>query len=357
MVLQPGLSATVRADEPLTATDASDTAPQGIGPSLYWGAYVRGWPADPTVVDKFERSAGKKMSIVHWGQPWSRNGQLQEFQTAYFDFARQRGSIPLVDWGSWDTCCDLDQPQFALSSIVRGDWDEYIGGWAQAAAKWRHPLFLRFNAEMNGWWLPWSEQVNGNAPGEFAAAWQHVHDIFVAKGATNVSWVWCLNEVSPYSTPTRALYPGDAYVDWTCMDGYNWGTDLNNAWQSFTQVLTGDPRYGGHNTYQELLDAAPTKPMMIGEIASSENGGSKAAWVTDLLEAQLPTSFPAVKALVWFDHDQGESSTTWPITSSATALDAFKTGIASPIYAGNAYGTLDVSPIPPPELLVPQPAR
>ena len=77
---------------------------------------------------------------------------------------------------------------------------------------------------MNGWWRPWSEQANGNHPGEFVAAWRHVVDIFRAQGATNVTWVWCPNIVGPKSQLT-GLYPGDNYTDWVCMDGYNWGTD------------------------------------------------------------------------------------------------------------------------------------
>ena len=46
---------------------------------------------------------------------------------------------------------------------------------------------------MNGNWFAWMEGVNGNQPGEYVAAWRHVHDIFTAVGATNVSWVWCPN--------------------------------------------------------------------------------------------------------------------------------------------------------------------
>jgi len=347
------LSTVAHADGPgNTVADAANST-VATAPSLYWGAYVRGWPADPTAIDKFEANAGKRMSIIHWGQPWSINGKLQKFQNEYFDFVRQRGGIPLLDWGSTDNQNGLDQPDFALATITRGDWDSYITSWADSAAAWGHPLFLRFDAEMNGWWLPWSEQVNANNPGDFAAAWRHVHDIFVQEGATNVSWVWCINEVSPYSTPTASLYPGDSYVDWTCMDGYNWGTDRDNAWQTFSQVLTGDPRYGGHNTYQEVLGVAPTKPMMIGETASSENGGSKAAWISDLLEAQLPAQFPMVKALVWFEHGNPED-TSWAIATSAQSLAAFKEGIGNPVYASNAYGTLDTSPIPPPEALAPK---
>ena len=59
-------------------------------------------------------------------------------------------------------------------------------------------------------------------------AWKHIVDIFRSVGANNVSYVWCPNFIYPSTTtwPTYAsLYPGDSYVDWTCLDGYNWGTN------------------------------------------------------------------------------------------------------------------------------------
>jgi hypothetical protein len=167
--------------------------------------------------------------------------------------------------------------------------------------------------------------------------------------------VWCPNIVGPYSTAMAGLYPGDDYVDWTCMDGYNWGFDRGNEWLSFNQVFSGSPNYGNHDTYQELLALAPYKPIMIGETASSEQGGSKADWIQDMLELQLPVNYSAVKAFVWFDPDAGDPSLSWTINSSQPALRAFRNGIASGRYAGNAYATLEVSPIPPAEVLIPRP--
>ena len=69
-----------------------------------------------------------------------------------------------------------------------------------------------------------SEQANGNRPGEYVAAWRHVHDIFTSVGANDVTWVWCPNVDPDHKMQSLgSLYPGDAYVDWTCLDGYNWG--------------------------------------------------------------------------------------------------------------------------------------
>jgi beta-mannanase len=108
---------------------------------------------------------------------------------------------------------------------------------------------------MNGDWFPWDEGVNGNTPGQFVQAWRHVHDIASAVGATNVTWVWCPN-VTPINN-LGEFYPGDAYVDWTCLDGYNWGTDPNGhliGWQTFDQIY--------HSAYQAVLAIAPSKPLM-----------------------------------------------------------------------------------------------
>ena len=82
----------------------------------------------------------------------------QEFQEqkSQFDAMWQRGIIPLLDWGAWSTSVSprYTQPNFALSTIIDGSHDAYIHRWAKAAKEWGHPLFLRFNWEMNGNWYP-----------------------------------------------------------------------------------------------------------------------------------------------------------------------------------------------------------
>jgi beta-mannanase len=90
-------------------------------------------------------------------------------------------------------------------------------------------------------------------------------------------------------TPYSQLYPGSAYVDWTGLDGYNKG---GTNWRSFSSIFD--------SSYKSLLQLAPTKPIMISQIASEEKGGSKAAWITDLLTTQLPR-YPQIKAFSWFN--------------------------------------------------------
>jgi hypothetical protein len=129
---------------------------------------------------------------------------------------RRHGAIPLFSWSSGAS--GGDPKHFQLRDLRAGRYDGHIRGFARAARDWGHPFFLRFDWEMNGGWFSWGADANGNEPGEFVAAWRHVHRIFDRVGADNATWVWC-----PYARdePLRPFYPGDGYVDWTCLDGYN----------------------------------------------------------------------------------------------------------------------------------------
>ncbi len=141
------------------------------------------------------------------------------------------------------------------------------------------------------------------------------------------------------STPLEALYPGDAYVDWLGLDGYNWGTSApGKSWQSFAQVFGA--------TYADLT-ALSAKPLLIAKTASAEAGGDKADWIADAYSARTLRQFPRIRGIIWFNEDK---ETDWRIESSASAQAAFAQAVSSPTYTSNTYATLDMSPIPPPEL-------
>ena len=91
---------------------------------------------------------------------------------------------------------------------------------------------------------------------------------------------------------------------------------------------------------------------MIGETSAVEGGSGKAPWITDALTTQLPNAFPQIKAFVWFNWRIYESGRwwEWPIESSSSTQQAFRSGIASPYYApGGGFGSLPLgSKIGPP---------
>jgi beta-mannanase len=340
-------------ESPETAPIASGTEPpSGPAPasnSIYWGAWIGEQltgtqaPWDMGAVSKFEQMTKKPMSLIHFSAPFadcsSSPCSFHKFPSEEMQDIRQHGSIPFFSWASQSTPASVDEPEFQLADVIAGKYDSYIREFAEGAKEWGHPFFLRFNWEMNGNWFEWSEGVNGNQPGEYASAWRHVHDIFAEVGAANATWVWCPN-VDPEGNmqDLRSLYPGDAYVDWTGLDGYNSGTNpiRPDRWRSFDQLYS--------STYREITETiAPTKPLIIGEVGSSEAGGSKAAWIEEMLST-IPIDYPKIRGVLWFDKSEGGMD--WPIESSPSATEAFADGIENSIYADSRFGSLGPGPIP-----------
>ena len=176
---------------------------------------------------------------------------------------------------------------------------------------------------MHGTWYPWSVGINGNTAADDVAAWRHVVTIFRQEGATNARWVWCPNVLFASSAPFATTYPGEAWVDWVALDGYNWGTSQPwSAWQSLTEVFKPS---------HDALAALTAKPMMIAEVASAEVGGNKANWLKRGLLTDLPKQLPRVRTIIWFNENR---EMDWRVNSSPATLGAYRQVAASSQYQG-----------------------
>ena len=249
---------------------------------MYYGA---GTIAQTTA--KLGRTPPVHLTYYAWNADWT--GAVTKADLA-------AGRIPLVNW---------EPHNIDFHKIVDGSLDATIKARARGSKALGKKFFLDFSAEMNG-----DEAWDGNNAPLYIAAYRHIHDIFVAEGATNVVWAWCPNvtDIHGGNKNTMDYYPGDAYVDWTGVDGYNWGTN-NGGWQSFQQVF--------EKIYPLL--AARKKPIMIGEMSSAQVGGDKAKWI-DAIVPTLRTNFPLVKCLIWFDINKERD---WRISSSPESEAAF----------------------------------
>jgi mannan endo-1,4-beta-mannosidase len=320
----------------------------------YWGAWIGTQltggqpPWDMSAVGRFTELTAKAPSLLEFAAPFA---DCSKSPCTYFRFPRfemetirSYGAIPFFSWGSQSIPVpgDLRLPDFQLADIAAGVHDAYIAEFAAGARDWGHPFFLRFDWEMNGNWFPWGEYANGNQPGQFVPAWRRVHDIFTAVGATNATWVWC-----PYAHATKQpfgplgrYYPGNAYVDWTCLDGFNWASNGVNPqpWRSFDEIFDRSYR-----TITEKL--APSKPMLLAEMASGGKAREKSEWIDEMF-LQLRTKYRRIRGLIWFE--QIDRGVQWPIESSPAATKAFRRGIRQPGFKTNHYAALSGSPIAPP---------
>lgn len=296
------------------------------GTPIALGAYISGAPDNPALLDQFTNLVGSTPAVVMWFQDWVHG----EFDPIRMNAVASRNAMPMVTWEPWDYTNGTNQPAYTLATIATGVYDGFVQKWARDAARWGRPFYLRFAHEMNGDWYPWGIGVNGNTAAQYIAAWKHVVNIFRNAGATNVRWVWCPNiggtnngtSTGSSAVSYNAIYPGDMHVDWVALDGYNWGTTQSwSDWQEIGIV------FGSSYT---ALSALTAKPMMIAETASAEQGGNKANWIASGLTT-IPTQFPRVRAVIWFNE---QKETDWRVNSSPASLAAYRGVAQSALYQG-----------------------
>lgn len=295
----------------------------------YLGVFHPEVPFDMADLDAYEAKSGRRAAIIMWYQPWDVSGRYQ-FDKAACVAALRRGAVPMITWEPWDPGGDPNmlsnpakQPKYSLKKIIDGEFDGYIRTWARQIKSLGGPVMLRPMHEMNGTWYPWSGMANGNTAADYVEAWKHIHDIFAEEGAANVTWVWSINWESRPNTAKNAFrqyYPGDNYVDWTSISGFNWGTTIKGGtWMSFESIYDEPLRY--------LRSVG--KPIVISEMACASDGGDKQAWIRSAYRSMR--RHPEIKAVVYYDHDEKRprDQQDWSIPETGAVQRAYAQSIAS----------------------------
>lgn len=233
------------------------------------------------------------------------------------------GRIPII---TWQMHRYSQQSYSAISDVIAGNSDTYLQNAADALKQIGKPVMLRLGHEMNGSWYSWSGCNKDAATlvwtcrsaADYIAAWQHIHDIFEARGATNAVWVWC---PAGYDVPKNLpghhwtdYYPGDEYVDWVCIDQYSQGANMSLSMTIGT--APGTSVYG---------DYAKRKPFMIGEtmngpaVGATNQYTNKTAYFNNMI-TDLKANLPYLQALVFFD---SKGTGDYRINSTPETMQAF----------------------------------
>ncbi|WBB76165.1 glycosyl hydrolase [Micromonospora sp. WMMD1128] len=323
--------AVATADAPAAAT----TGPAGVFPPAgrtFVGVMTEKGPYDLTAVDRFADAAGRAPQVMLFSAGWASAA----FDRSLFDRIAERHMMPMLGWEPWDHAVDVaardtglparqvdrlrsTQPDYRLARIAAGDFDGYLRSWAEGVRSLGYPVAIRFAHEMNGDWYPWCERANGNHPGDYVRAWRHVHDVFTAAGATNVTWVWSPNARWDKTTAgLTGLYPGDDYVDWVGVTGYYGMGAFTTSYSTFDEIFGP--------TIAEIR-AVTRRPLVVTETGAADTGGRKAQWIRDTFEA-LPR-YPYLIGLIWFEVDKEQD---WRVAGSPDASAAFAESVAADRY-------------------------
>ena len=272
----------------------------------------------PSFNSALTQKSGRPLSMVHVFQQWTSltpDSQLREILGS--------GGTPLIDW----KCGALD------SQVAAGSYDTLISQFATQLASLHAPVFLRWYYEPNFPGAAATTKCLGNAgPAGYVAAWQHIHQLFVSAGATNVAFVWCIATAGG-DQDLIEYYPGSAYVDWIAADGYD--------------RPTNPPGEGISPHFQRWYNDFSSfgKPMMVGETGAYVN--DQVPYLTSL-EKSVPTRFPQIRAVGYFDAD---SHYNYSLSPGSAGLQQFRSMAQNPLFKPyqrpTSVGAVSASPSSP----------
>ncbi len=292
---------------PIVRTDKRRTG-------CFLGVFGPGYETTPKLINSLEKKIGKKFAQIMWYEDWTKEFPMKKCKTVW-----NAGYMPHITWEAWDMMSHKNIVTF--DDILNGKWDAYIKKYAEGVKEFGHPVIIRWGHEMNGDWYPWSIPQNNFDYEKYKKVFRYLHNKYEEVGATNAQWAWCPNNLSfPKDKRNNFVltYPGDKYVDWIALDGYNFGVapGFSDKWLSFTDVFGV--------LYSTVVANFPSKPIMIGEYATGDNGGNKAEWILDAYK-QIKEKFKAIKLAIWFNIDK---EVDWRIDGYPEIADAYRKAVA-----------------------------
>ena len=249
---------------------------------VLFGAYVRrtGGLNFFDAERAFEAKLGRTLAIVNKYHDWS--------DTNYSDEAKfiAAGQTVMVSWHPTD---GLASDTKRAAKIASGRYDALIRSAARGLKALHGPVLLRWDFEMGQ--DPGQPEYIG-PPARFIAAWRHMHDIFVAQGATKVKWVWAPQTASFSDGTAPSFYPGPAYVDWIAGSAVMGG----HSFPSFAHIF--GPTYA--------FGSARAKPILawFGVPENPSDPNWKADWFAGM-RSTIKTSMPAVKGFIYYQAADG----------------------------------------------------
>ena len=275
------------------------------------GAWLGAWPSsNERNIEHFNQLAKRPSDIIH---TFISISQDTSWWKGSIDYVKSQGATNLLTLEMKKS----DGQDYSTVDINNGLLDAHLINLAKQLKAWQNgsEIWIRPLHEVNGNWYGWcigDSQVNTNE--SYIQAFQRVVNIFRANEANNVKFIYNVNDQNVGKGASyMEAYPGDDYADYVSMDGYNWGTSRPwSTWQGFREIFD--------EAYNALISGSK-RPVIIAEFASTEMGGSKAAWITDMKNQIQSGAYPKLTAVIWFNENK---ETDWRIESATASLVAYK---------------------------------
>jgi len=277
----------------------------------------------PELSPSIDKWVTKTHTIQNFMSGWSGDSNIMNnLFTSMSRTWHEYSHVPLITWMpyAWRNWTSPNPNDI----IANGGYDDYLREFGIKLKKFLagpdgiygnkddRRAYIRFAHQMNGNWFPWApncawscEQTGqhiSQSSHSYVNMWKHVVDLFDDMGFYNASrlqFIWTVNNIN-FQKPIEEFYPGDYYVGWIGVDGYNFGDTVpNHDWEPATTVFK--------NVFGLLRNISKEKPVAItefGSVTSPKGIDDKVQWITDSFEIFKKND---VKMILSFNVDGGKT--------------------------------------------------
>ena len=216
-------------------------------------------------ITEFEDLIGKNIVWAYFTNPWMDH---IKFPASAVKTIHDLGKIPFIRMfpiSSYDR--PTPDPVYTLQKIIDGNYDLDLKIWAQDSKSSIIPLIIEFGTEVNGDWFAWNGKWNGGCnigPERFREAYKHIIDVFRNENATDITWVFHVDDYFEPDDPCTNMsvyYPGDDYIDWIGISIYG-SLNRYDKGDSFSSLM--------EKSYPYFSSISSKKPLAILEFGVIE---------------------------------------------------------------------------------------
>ena len=305
----------------LTASVTTGTlAPlQPASGHAYFGAYPGAGNASPVTFESAVMGSSRLLKTYLRYYAFSSG----TFPTAADETLMAAGRIPVFSL----------QNQFGTTytitwaAVAGGSNDTQLSSIAAAVQAGGQPCFIEYEAEPDDGGKIGGGGTLGSAA-DYVSAFQHVSTVLRAGAPGLIATCWTVSGGNSTSQPT---YPGDAYVDWICVDPYDSTLSKGSATNTcspFVTWLNTDPLAVGGGSGSGGGHGKPLGIMETG-VQDSEPDASIAAWLQG--GGSYGTGVPAALAALSTTWGSRYQTWNWFNSSGTLGTDTIKTDGSMPL--------------------------
>lgn len=271
---------------------------------LAWGVFPGGEIKDFINLQKHLNSSPDFIPLfIHWGN----ESHFPSSQLSSYPEIKKQTLVIYWEAMDYNHPHPASDSRFSYDAILAGKWNKYLDEFAQSVKDYDAPVIIIPFEEMNGEWYPWSVTQNHNTPQKHVAAFRYLRQFFADVPKAKFAWVVNNDNVPDISQNQPLTYfPGDKYVDYVGINGFN----FDNPWQTPAEIFA--PRLADLKT----LD----KPIYIFSTASAP-GPKKADWIKQLAEFINRNS--RIRGWIWFNENKERDWRFWSDPDSEKAFNDF----------------------------------